>query len=287
MKVAFLGLGVMRFPMAGHIAKRFHQVTVFNRTQQKARNWVEQHRGTMSETVSEAVSGADVVLMCLGNDHDVREVALGDDGVVCRLKAGSILVDHTTVSADLAVELAGHCREVGAGFLDAPVSGGQSGAEEARLTIMAGGKNADLKKVQPVLETYGKQISLIGDHGSGQKAKMVNQMCIAGILQGLSEGLLLAEKAGLDAGAVLEAISGGAASSWQMVNRGETMMERKYDFGFALDWMVKDLEICLKEAERLNSPVNLTREVCERYRELQKKGYGRWDTSALIESLRA
>ena len=287
MKITFLGLGVMGYPMAGHISEAGYQVTVFNRTIKKAQKWEKEYKGLVCETIPDAVSDADLILMCLGNDQDVDEVVLGASGVLAHMKSGGILVDHTTVSANLAEKLARCCQEKSIGFLDAPVSGGESGAQNGILTVMVGGDQKTLERVTPVLSTYGKNIVLTGPSGSGQRTKMVNQICIAGVLQGLSEGLNLAEKSGLDIDKVLTAIGGGAAQSWQLNNRGRTMKEGRYDFGFATDWMIKDLKICIEEAGRVGCDLELTRKVLESYRSLSEAGHGRSDTSCLIESLRS
>lgn len=286
MKITFLGLGVMGYPMAGHISEAGYQVTVFNRTIEKAKKWEKEYQGHVGETIADAVSDADLVLLCLGNDQDVGEVVLGTSGVLTHMKSGGILVDHTTVSANLAEKLARCCQEKSIGFLDAPVSGGESGAQNGILTVMVGGDQKILERATPVLSTYGKNIVLTGPSGSGQRTKMVNQICIAGVLQGLSEGLNLAEKSGLDVDKVLMAIGGGAAQSWQLNNRGRTMKEGRYDFGFATDWMIKDLKICIEEAGRVGCDLELTRKVLESYRSLSEAGHGRSDTSCLIESLR-
>lgn len=286
MKVAFLGLGVMGYPMAGHISRAGFDLSVYNRSQDKAKNWNKEFQGAVFEDISELVSGADVVLMCLGNDRDVEDVVLGPSGFLAFMKPGSVLVDHTTVSANLAEKLARCCQKKTVGFLDAPVSGGESGAQNGVLTVMVGGEQEVLDRVEPVLRTYGKNIVLTGPSGSGQRTKMVNQICIAGVLQGLSEGMDLAEKAGLDIESVLKAIGGGAAQSWQLTNRGQTMHERRYDFGFATDWMIKDLNICMDEARRLDCKLEMTRKVLEQYQSLSKNGHGRSDTSCLVESVR-
>ena len=287
MKITFLGLGVMGYPMAGHISEAGYQVTIFNRTIEKAKKWEKEYQGHVGETIADAVSDADLVLMCLGNDQDVDEVVLGTSGVLTHMKSGGVLVDHTTVSANLAEKLARCCQEKSIGFLDAPVSGGESGAQNGILTVMVGGEQEILDRASPVLSTYGKNIVLTGPSGSGQRTKMVNQICIAGILQGLSEGLNLAEKSGLDIDKVLMAIGGGAAQSWQLNNRGRTMKEGRYDFGFATYWMIKDLNICIEEAGRVGCDLELTRKVLESYRALSEAGHGRSDTSCLIESLRS
>lgn len=286
-KVAFIGLGVMGFPMAGHLKEAGHEVTVFNRTVSKAEDWTSKHGGTFATTPRKAACGADVVAVCVGNDDDVRSVVLGEEGALAGMTSGAVLVDHTTASAELARELFDVAATQGVGFLDAPVSGGQSGAELGQLTIMVGGEAAAFERALPFLETYAKSVRLLGPAGSGQLAKMVNQICIAGLVQGLSEGLLFAEKVGLDVEAVVDVISKGAAQSWQMENRSATMHARKFDYGFAVDWMRKDLGICLAEAERVGAPLPVTRLVDQFYAEVQEMGGGRWDTSSLIARLAA
>jgi 2-hydroxy-3-oxopropionate reductase len=285
-KVAFLGLGVMGFPMAGHLAAAGPQVTVYNRTAAKARQWVERHGGTRAATPAEAARGAEIVLMCVGNDDDVRAVATGADGALAGMARGATLVDHTTASASVARELCAKAGERGVQFLDAPVSGGQAGAENGKLTIMVGGDAAAFANVQPVLAHYGRAVTLMGPAGSGQLTKMVNQICIAGLVQGLSEGLAFAQRAGIDPLLVLEVIGKGAAQSWQMDNRGKTMVEDKFEFGFAVDWMRKDLSICLDEARRNGARLPVTALVDQFYAAVQARGGGRWDTSSLIRLLR-
>ena len=276
----------MGFPMAGHLQRAGHQVTVFNRTSSKAARWVEQYGGAMALTPREAAHDADVVLMCVGNDDDVRSVVYGDDGVLAGMKAGSILVDHTTASAELARELGHACASKQRGFLDAPVSGGQAGAENGKLTIMVGGLADTFAQAEAVLWHYAKGVRLLGGVGAGQLAKMVNQICIAGVVQGLSEALHFADKAGLDAKAVLDVISKGAAQSWQMENRGHTMVDGQFDFGFAVDWMRKDLAITLNEARKNGAQLPLTALVDQFYAEVQALGGGRQDTSSLIRRLK-
>ena len=285
-KVAFIGLGVMGFPMAGHIAGAGHDVTVFNRTSAKAEDWVAKHGGAMAPTPALAAGDADVVLSCVGDDPDVLDVALGDDGAIPAMRAGAIYIDNSTVSADVAKKLAKAGTAGGVGVLDAPVSGGQAGAESGKLTVMVGGSQADFDAALPVMECYGARVVRMGDAGQGQQAKMVNQICIAGVVQGLSEGLNFAIEAGLDTDALLEALSGGAAQSWQMVNRGHTMVKDEFDFGFAVDWMRKDLRICIEEAARHGADVPVTKLVAGYYEELSKNGHGRADTSSLIKRLR-
>jgi 3-hydroxyisobutyrate dehydrogenase-like beta-hydroxyacid dehydrogenase len=286
-KVAFIGLGVMGYPMAGHLARAGHSVTVYNRTAAKAAAWVKQHGGAKAPTPAAAAHGAGFVMTCVGNDDDLRGVTLGDKGVLAGMAKGAVLVDHTTASADVARELAAAAGELGIGFLDAPVSGGQAGAESGKLTIMVGGKAATYKKAEPVIQVYARMAKLMGPAGSGQLTKMVNQICIAGIVQGLAEGLHLAKKTGLDAAKALEVISKGAAQSWQMENRGSTMIEDKFEFGFAVNWMRKDLGICLAEGRRAGATLPLTALVDQFYAEVQQMGGGRWDTSSLMARLEA
>jgi len=285
-KVAFLGLGVMGYPMAGHIAAAGHQVTVFNRTAAKAEKWVAEHGGAYAATPGEAVVDADFVFSCVGDDPDVLEVAIGENGAIPAMKAGAVYIDNSTVSADVAEKLyaAGQAKSVG--VLDAPVSGGQAGAENGKLTVMVGGDRAVFDQALPIMQCYGARVVRMGDAGKGQQAKMVNQICIAGLVQGLSEGLNFAIAAGLDTDALLEAISGGAAQSWQMVNRGHTMVKNEFDFGFAVDWMCKDLRICIEEAKRKGAPLPVTEIVAGYYAELSQMGHGRNDTSSLIRRLR-
>lgn len=284
--VAFIGLGVMGYPMAGHLQQAGYQVRVYNRTQGKAQAWQQQYGGVVCTTPAEAATGAAVVMLCVGNDDDVRSVVYGDDGVLAGLATGAVLVDHTTASADLARELAMACQRNQVGFIDAPVSGGQSGAQQGSLTIMCGGYGPIFAQVLPVLSVYAKQVQLLGEVGSGQLAKMVNQICIAGVVQGLAEAMHFAQKAGLDGHAVLDVISKGAAQSWQMENRGHTMLDGKFDFGFAVDWMRKDLAITLQEARRNGAQLPLTALVDQFYAEVQAGGGQRWDTSSLITRLK-
>lgn len=286
MKVTFLGLGVMGYPMAGHLVKAGFDVTVYNRTTQKAIDWANQYGAEQADTVAEAVKDADVVLMCVGNDDDVRSIATSDSGALPAMKPGAILVDHTTTSASLAEELNEAAQSLSIQFMDAPVSGGQAGAENGVLTIMCGGEQVLFDALQPVFSAYGKSSVLMGKVGQGQRAKMVNQICIGGVLTGLSEGLLLAEKSGLDIATVVDCLKHGAAGSWQMENRGVTMAEDKFDFGFAIDWMIKDLGFCLDEAERQGLALPLTSKVIEQYRQLSAKGDNRMDTSVLILALK-
>jgi 3-hydroxyisobutyrate dehydrogenase len=285
MKLAFLGLGVMGFPMAGHLQKAGHAVTVYNRNAEKSAKWVATYGGSSAKTPREAASGADIVLMCVGNDDDVRSVVYGADGALAGMKAGAVLVDHTTASAILARELDAAAKKEGKGFIDAPVSGGQAGAENGKLGIMCGGDQATFDRVKDVLAVYAKACVRIGDAGAGQLTKMVNQICIAGLVQGLSEALAFAQKAGIDAKLVLEVISKGAAQSWQMENRGTTMIDGKFDFGFAVDWMRKDLGIVLEEARKNGARVPVTALVDQFYADVQNMGGGRMDTSSLIKRL--
>ena len=287
MRAAFIGLGVMGFPMAGHLLRRGGMsVTVYNRTRAKADAWCAEYGGTAADSPAAAAAGAEVVVLCVGDDPDVRAVTLGATGVLSGMVAGSLLIDHTTASADVARELATACSARGIGFLDAPVSGGQAGAVNGALTIMVGGEPGDYARAAPVFAAYGKFAGRMGPAGSGQLAKMVNQICIAGVLQGLGEGLAFAERAGLDGRAVVEAMAKGAAQSWQMENRHATMLDGKFDFGFALDWMRKDLGIALAEARRNGASLPLTALVDQHYADLQRQGHGRWDTSSLIQRLR-
>lgn len=281
--VAFIGLGVMGFPMAGHLSQAGYRTNVFNRTESKARQWAQQFSGEFFSTPKAAATECDIVFLCVGNDDDVRSVIYGDNGVLAGMEPGSVLVDHTTTSAELAEELANTCQVKGIAFIDAPVSGGQAGAENGALTIMCGGEPAVFERVAPVMKSYGKQAALMGKHGQGQRSKMVNQICIAGVLKGLSEGLLLAQKAGLDVGQLVEVLKHGAAGSWQMENRAVTMPQGKFDFGFAIDWMHKDLNICLSEAKQMGIELPLTQQVDSEYQTLQQQGFGRMDTSALFK----
>ncbi|MEO0702914.1 MAG: NAD(P)-dependent oxidoreductase [Pseudomonadota bacterium] len=286
-KVAFLGLGVMGYPMAGHLQAAGHDVTVYNRTTAKAEAWVAQHGGAHGVTPREAAAGAEFVMACVGNDDDLRSVCLGDDGAFAGMREGAIFVDHTTVSAAVTRELYAAAGEIGVGFVDAPVSGGQAGAENGQLGIMCGGDADIYASAEPVMEVYAKACKRMGDSGAGQLTKMVNQICIAGLVQGLSEGLHFAEKAGLDAKAVVEVISQGAAGSWQMSNRYETMIDDKFDHGFAVDWMRKDLGICLATANENGASLPVTAIVDQFYKDIQKMGGGRWDTSSLVKRLNA
>ncbi|WP_395540046.1 NAD(P)-dependent oxidoreductase [Neotabrizicola sp. sgz301269] len=285
-KVAFLGLGVMGFPMAGHLAAKGQDVTVWNRSAQKRADWVARHAGTEAATARQAATGADFVMACVGNDDDLRQVCLGPDGAFAGMAKGAIFVDHTTVSAKVTRELAEIAAKSGIGYVDAPVSGGQAGAENGVLSIMCGGAEADYAAAEPVLAAYARICRRLGDVGAGQMAKMCNQICIAGLLQGLSEALAFAQKAGLDGEALVEVISQGAAGSWQMVNRHKTMLKDEFDFGFAVDWMRKDLGICLDTAEEIGARLPVTALVDQFYKDVQLMGGGRNDTSSLIRRLK-
>ncbi|MFN4231119.1 NAD(P)-dependent oxidoreductase [Parvibaculum sp.] len=284
-KVAFIGLGVMGFPMAGHLKKAGHEVTVYNRTGAKAEAWVKSHGGAAAATPREAAAGAEFVFACVGNDDDLREVTVGGHGAFHGMREGAIFVDHTTASAAVARELHADAKARGIAFIDAPISGGQAGAENGVLTVMAGGEENAFAKAKPVIDAYARMAKLIGPSGAGQLTKMVNQICIAGLVEGLAEGLHFAKQAGLDAEAVIETISKGAAQSWQMENRYKTMIEGKFDFGFAVDWMRKDLSICLDEARRNGAHLPVTALVDQFYSEVQAMGGKRWDTSSLIARL--
>ncbi len=286
-RVAFLGLGVMGFPMAGHLAAKGHAVTVWNRTGAKSEAWVARHGGKAAPTAREAVEGAEFVMACVGNDDDLRQVCAGPDGAFAGMAAGAVFVDHTTVSAQVTREMHALAAGQGVGFIDAPVSGGQAGAENGVLSIMCGGEEAPYAAVEPVMAAYGRTVRRIGDSGAGQLAKMVNQICIAGLVQGLAEALHFAEKAGLDGAAVVDVIQGGAAGSWQMVNRHKSMLENRFDFGFAVDWMRKDLGICLDTADAIGASLPGTALIDQYYKDVQRMGGGRWDTSSLIARLRA
>ena len=284
--VAFVGLGVMGYPMAGHLAAAGHRVCVYNRTEARRAAWLAEHPGSGATSPRQAAEGADLVFMCVGNDDDVRSVALGPEGVFAGARRGATVVDHTTASARLAQELAAAGNERGVGFLDAPVSGGQAGAENGQLTVMVGGAADVFAQAEPVIATYAKRVQRMGEVGSGQLTKMVNQICIAGILQGLAEGLHFAEQVGLDIPAVVEAISQGAAQSWQMDNRAATMARREFEFGFAVNWMRKDLDMALAAARQQDARLPLAALVDQFYADVQAMGGGRWDTSSLIERLR-
>ncbi|SIP99934.1 MULTISPECIES: NAD(P)-dependent oxidoreductase [unclassified Bosea (in: a-proteobacteria)] len=285
-KVAFIGLGVMGFPMAGHLkAKGGHEVTVYNRNPTKAQAWVSQHGGLSAATPADAARGQDFVFACVGNDDDLRAVTIGENGAFAGMEKGSVFVDHTTASADVARELAAAAKQGGFGFIDAPVSGGQAGAENGVLTVMCGGEAEVYARAEPVIAAFARMCRLMGPAGSGQLTKMVNQICIAGLVQALSEGVHFAKRAGLDVEAMLEVISKGAAGSWQMENRGKTMNQNKFDFGFAVDWMRKDLGIVLDEARRNGAQLPVTALVDQFYADVQKMGGRRWDTSSLIARL--
>ncbi len=284
-KVAFIGLGVMGYPMAGHLVKQGHQVTVYNRTTAKAQQWAKEHNAEYALTPTLAAMEQDIVFTCVGNDDDLRQVVLGEEGVIHGIKSGAILVDHTTASADVARELAAILAKQNVEFLDAPVSGGQAGAENGVLTVMMGGKEVVFNQVKPVIEAYSRCAELLGEVGAGQLTKMVNQICIAGVVQGLAEGLHFAKSAGLDGFKVVEVISKGAAQSWQMENRYQTMWQGEYDFGFAIDWMRKDLAIALEEGRRNGSHLPVTALVDQFYSEVQTMKGNRWDTSSLLARL--
>ncbi len=284
-KIAFVGLGVMGFPMARHLKDKGHEVTVYNRTAAKAQDWVKQHGGKSAATPAEAAKGQDFVMLMVGNDNDVMEVATGQEGVLATMEKGSILIDHTTASADCARKVFAVAKERGVDFIDAPVSGGQAGAENGKLTVMCGGEAGPFEIAKPVMDSYARAVTLLGPAGAGQLTKMVNQICIAGLVQALSEGIAFAEKAGLDADLVLDVISKGAAQSWQMENRGKTMHARKFYFGFAVDWMRKDLGIAMAEAQRNGARLPVTQSVAGFYDELSKAGGSRNDTSSLITRL--
>ncbi|MDF3030072.1 MAG: 6-phosphogluconate dehydrogenase [Moraxellaceae bacterium] len=284
--VAFIGLGTMGYPMAAHLARKGCNVTVYNRTTSKAGKWVGEHGGRQAATPAEAAHDADIVITCVGNDDDLRDVVLGGNGVAASLRSGAVLVDHSTVSAEIARELADRLTHWEASFIDAPVSGGQQGAQNGQLTIMCGGNAATFEEVQPVLACYAKAVTLMGPVGAGQLTKMVNQICVAGLVEALAEGMYFAEKAGLDVQTVIDAISQGAASSWQMINRHKTMICGEYNHGFAVDWMRKDLDICLKEAQRMGITLPVTAQVDQFYADVQAIGGGRWDTSSLLARLK-
>ena len=286
MHVAFLGLGVMGFPMAGHLQKAGCEVTVYNRCADKAARWLNQYDGQSAANPKAAAANADLVMACVGNDNDLRAICLGDEGAFAGMKPGAIFVDHTTASAEVARELYAIAKTQELGFLDAPISGGQAGAENGVLTIMVGGDSGVYQRAEPVLQHYARSVRRMGESGTGQTTKMVNQICIAGLVQALAEGLHFAEQAGLDAHAVIDVISKGAAQSWQMENRFETMLAGEYNHGFAVDWMRKDLGICLDEARRNGASLPITALVDQFYAEVQKMGGGRWDTSSLLARLK-
>ena len=284
-KVAFLGLGVMGFPMAGHLAAKGHEVTVYNRTFAKAEAWTQKHKGKAAKTPREAAAGQEIVFCCVGNDDDLRSVVLGPDGAFAGMAKGTIFFDNTTASADIARELHAEGKKLGIDFIDAPVSGGQAGAENGQLTVMCGGDAAPFERAKPVADAFSKAVTLIGPSGAGQITKMMNQMCIAGIVQGLAEALNLGQRAGLDMEKALGAISKGAAQSWQMENRWQNMIAGKFDYGFAVDWMRKDLGIALAEGKRQKAAMPLVALVDQFYERVQARGGGRWDTSSLIQPL--
>ena len=284
--VTFIGLGVMGFPMAGHLKNNNFNVTVFNRTTSKADSWINKYQGFTKPTIGEASQNSEIIFTCVGRDEDLREVMEGDNGILNNVKENTIIVDHTTASANIAREYFDICKKKKLHFLDAPISGGQAGAENGLLSIMIGGEQEPFNKVKPVLSSYGKAIELIGPAGSGQLTKMINQICIAGLVQGLSEAMAFGEKSSLDMEKVLKVISKGAAQSWQMENRYRTMLDNKFDFGFAVDWMRKDLSICFEEAKKNNAKLPITETIDKYYSEVQNKGGNRWDTSSLISLLK-
>jgi len=284
-RVSFIGLGVMGYPMAGYISKAGHKVTVYNRTKTKAEKWIKQYKGEIAETPAEAAKDSDFIFTCVGNDNDLKEVTLGEKGIFNTIQKKSIYIDNTTASATIARELHGKAKSKGFGFLDAPVSGGQAGAENGALTVMVGGDKEDFDKAKDIINCYSKKVQLLGSSGSGQLAKMVNQICIAGLVQGLSEGINFGINAGLKMEDVINVISKGAAQSWQMENRYKTMIDDKFEFGFAVDWMRKDLKIALDEAKKNNSLLPVTKIVDGFYEDVQKMGGSRWDTSSLIRRL--
>jgi len=286
-KIAFLGLGVMGYPMAGHLATAGHKVTVYNRTLSTAKKWNTEFKGSIAETPSKAVKDVDFVMSCVGNDNDLLDITIGEHGAFSNMKKGALFIDHTTVSAQVTEKLYNKSQELGIRFIDAPISGGQAGAENGVLSIMCGGDEGDYKLAEPILEVYSKICRRIGDTGAGQKTKMCNQIAIAGLVQGLSEALHFAEKAGLDGNAVIEVISQGAAGSWQMSNRYETMLNDEFEHGFAVDWMRKDLKICLDAGDSNGASLPVTSLVDQFYKDIQKMGGGRWDTSSLFKRLRA
>ena len=284
-KVAFLGMGVMGYPMAGHLAAAGHDVTVYNRSAAKAEKWSGEHKGAAQPTPREAAAGQSIVFACVGNDDDLRSVCLGENGAFAGMEKGALFVDHTTVSPSVTRELAAAAAEAGLRYVDAPISGGQAGAENGVLTVMCGGAQADVDEAAPVIDAYAKKCMLIGGIGAGQQTKMLNQICIAGLVQALSEAVSLGQKLELDMEAVLDVISGGAAQSWQMENRGKTMVADEFEFGFAVDWMRKDLGICLDEAKANGMTLPVTALVDQFYGDVQKMGGGRWDTSSLVRRL--
>ena len=285
-KISFIGLGVMGYPMAGYISKAGHDVTVYNRTKSKAEKWIKDYKGKIADTPKEAAKDSEFIFTCVGNDNDLREVTLGDNGLFHSAKKGAVYIDNTTASAIIARELYKEAKAKGFDFLDAPVSGGQAGAENGALTVMVGGDENPYKKAEPIIDCYSKKIKLLGPAGNGQLCKMVNQICIAGLVQGLSEAINFGLNAKLNMYDVIEVISKGAAQSWQMENRYKTMIEDKFDYGFAVDWMRKDLKIAMEEAHKNNSPLPITKIIDEFYGEVQKQGGNRWDTSSLIKRFR-
>ncbi len=285
-KISFIGLGVMGYPMAGYISKAGHDVTVYNRTKSKAEKWIKDYKGKIADTPKEAAKDSEFIFTCVGNDNDLREVTLGDNGLFHSAKKGAVYIDNTTASAIIARELYKEAKAKGFDFLDAPVSGGQAGAENGALTVMVGGDENSYKKAEPIINCYSKKIKLLGPAGNGQLCKMVNQICIAGLVQGLSEAINFGLNAKLNMYDVIEVISKGAAQSWQMENRYKTMIEDKFDYGFAVDWMRKDLKIAMEEAQKNNSPLPITKIIDEFYGEVQKQGGNRWDTSSLIKRFR-
>jgi len=284
--LAFIGLGVMGFPMAGHLATAGHNVTVYNRSSDKAKKWRSKYKGKIAATPADAAEGADFIMSCVGNDDDLREVTIGKDGAFSKIRKGSIFIDHTTVSTIVTKELFDTASQMAFDYIDAPISGGQAGAENGTLSIMCGGDQQAFDKAEPILEIYSKICKRIGENGAGQQTKMCNQIAIAGLVQGLSEALHFAEKAGLDGRDVVEVISQGAAGSWQMENRYETMLNNHFNHGFAVDWMRKDLKICLESSDQIGASLPVTALVNEFYKDIQKLGGGRWDTSSLIARLR-
>lgn len=284
MKVSFIGLGTMGYPMAGHVSKAGHTVVVYNRSTEKAQKWCEEHAGTFADTPALAAQNSDIVLTCVGNDNDLRAVYLGADGAFQNAKAGTLFIDHTTASAEVAKELHHAAQERGFAFMDAPVSGGQAGAVNGVLTVMIGGEKSDVEKAQSVLDCYAKASTLMGPVGNGQIAKMVNQILIGGVLSGLSEGMRFAQKAGLDIATLVDTLKHGAAGSWQLENRGETMAKNEFDFGFAIEWMHKDLGLCLAQAEKMGLNLPLTQAVDQDYQDLMAEGRGRQDTSVLVKA---
>jgi len=284
-KTAFIGLGVMGYPMAGHLAKEGHDVTIYNRTEAKADKWVNEFNGRKALTPRDAAKDAEVICCCVGNDDDLRSVTYGENGILANLRKNSIFIDHTTASADVAREINKKSKEIEIHFLDAPVSGGQSGAENGRLTVMVGGEKGPFKEVKSLIKCYAQAVTLIGPSGSGQLCKMVNQICIAGLVQALSEGIAFGQKAGLDMNKVIDVISKGAAQSWQMDNRAATMIKDEFNFGFAVDWMRKDLRICLSESNNNGANLPVTAIVDQFYKEIQNLSGNRWDTSSLIKRI--